>query len=337
MKVFMIGGTGLLGSEAAGELIRRGHTVFSMALPPAPAGAPLPPEMEIEYGNFMELSDEELIKRLKGCEGFVFAAGVDERVEGPSPIYSFYQKYNITPLERLLRLGKQSDVKHVVVCGSYFSYFDKLWPELELTKWHPYIRSRRDQEHMALSFADDTFDVSILELPYIFGAQPGRKPVWAFLIEKIRAMKRVTLYPRGGSAMVTVKQVGQAIAGALERGKGGTCYPIGYFNLTWKEMLTIFHKYMGCANKRIVTIPDFLFRLAAGSIRRKQIAAGVEGGLHAVKYAALQCRNLFIDKKLGCDPLGVTRDDLDAAIGGSVRLSLAVLDGKAQTIGMKGE
>ena len=337
MRVFMIGGTGLLGSEAAGELIRRGHTVVSMALPPLPIGAPLPPEMEIEFGNYMELPDEELKKRLQGCEGLVFAAGVDERVEGPAPIYEFFKKFNITPLERLLRLAKQSGVRHAVLCGSYFSYFDKLWPELELTKWHPYIRSRRDQETIALSFADETFGVSILELPYIFGAQPGRKPVWAFLIEKIRAMKRVTLYPRGGSTMVTVKQAGQAIAGALERGKGGTCYPIGYFNLTWVELLTIFHKYMGSPNKRIVTIPDWVFKLAARSIRRKQLAGGVEGGLHAVKYAALQCKNLFIDKKLGCDPLGVTRDDLDAAIGASVRLSLDVLDKKTQTIGMKGE
>jgi len=137
--------------------------------------------------------------------------------------------------------------------------------------------------------------------------------------------------------MVTVKQVGQAIAGALERGRGGTCYPIGYDNLTWVEMLTIFHKYMGCPQKKIITIPDWLFALAARGIRRRQRAAGIEGGLDAVKYTALQCENLFIDKSLGCEPLGVERDDLDAAIGESIQLSLAVLDGKAATVGMKGE
>ena len=43
MKVFMIGGTGLLGSEAAKELIARGHEVTSIALPPLPQGAVLPP------------------------------------------------------------------------------------------------------------------------------------------------------------------------------------------------------------------------------------------------------------------------------------------------------
>lgn len=39
MKVFMIGGTSLLGSEAAKVLISRGHEVTAMALPPMPEGA----------------------------------------------------------------------------------------------------------------------------------------------------------------------------------------------------------------------------------------------------------------------------------------------------------
>ena len=177
MKVFMIGGTGLLGSEAAGELIARGHKVTSIALPPLPEGAELPQKMKIEFDNYLEMSDAEIKKHFKGCQGFVFAAGVDERLEGPPPIYAMFKKYNIDPIERLLRLAKESGVKHAVILGSYFAYFDKLWPQMELAKWHPYIRSRRDQEDVALSFADDHFDVAVLELPYIFGTQPGRKPV----------------------------------------------------------------------------------------------------------------------------------------------------------------
>ena len=39
MKVFMIGATGLLGSEAAKELIKKGHQVSSISLPPIPVGA----------------------------------------------------------------------------------------------------------------------------------------------------------------------------------------------------------------------------------------------------------------------------------------------------------
>lgn len=142
---------------------------------------------------------------MSGCEGFVFAAGVDERVEGPAPIYDMFYKYNIAPLKRLLTIAKSCGFKHAIILGSYFAYFNRVLPELELAKHHPYIRSRADQEDMALSFADASFDVSILELPYIFGAQPGRKPVWVFLVEQIQNMKNATMYPKGGTAMVTVR------------------------------------------------------------------------------------------------------------------------------------
>lgn len=337
MKVFMIGGSGLIGSTAAKELIKRGHEVTSLSLPPLPKGARLPKGMNNEWGDFMKMSDEELKTRISGCEGFVFAAGVDERVEGPPPIYDMFKKFNIDALERVLKLAKESGVKRTVVCGSYFSYFSKTRPEDELTKWHPYIRSRIDQEKMCLHYADKDFHVAVLELPYIFGTQPGRKPVWVFLVENIKNMKKATMYPRGGTTMVTVRQVGEAIAGALEKSKGGKCYPIGYYNMEWKEMLRIFHKYMGCPDKKIVTIPDCLYKLGAMKMMKEHKKAGLEGGLHMVKFTKLQCSNQFIDKSLGCEPLGVQPDDIDAAIGESVKLSMDILEGKTEALSMKGE
>ncbi len=336
MKVFMVGGTGLLGSESAGELIRRGHSVSSIALPPIPTGAMLPTGMTLEFGNYLELSDDDVRRHMAGCEGFVFAAGVDERLEGPPPIYEMFRKFNIDPLERLLRLAKESGVKHVVVCGSYFAHFTSLWPELELAKHHPYIRSRVDQERMALSFADGTFDVAVLQLPYIFGTQPGRKPVWVILVEQIRGMKGRTFYPRGGTTMVTVKQVGQAVAGALERNRGGNAIPVGWYNLKWTEFLKAVHKYMGMPDRKVVTIPDWVFKLACYRIRGQQRKAGHEGGLDLVPFAKVMCAECFIDKG-PIEALGVEPDDIDRAIGDSIRLSLEVVEGKTRTVEMKGE
>jgi len=337
MKIFMIGGTGLLGSEGARELIRRGHTVSSIALPPLPAGAVLPPEMTISFANYLELTDEQIRGYLQGCEGLVFAAGIDERVEGPPPVYEMFKKYNITPLERLLRLAKECGVRHAVVCGSYFAYFDRAWPDLKLAENHPYIRSRVDQAKMALSFADENFDVAMLELPYIFGTQPGRKPVWVFLVEQIRSMPKVTMYPRGGTTMVTVRQVGHCIAGALEKNHGGSNYPVGYYNLEWTEMLRIVHKHMGVPDKKIITIPDWLFKLSTYAIARQQKKAGHEGGLNMPEFVKVMCAKAFIDRATIVDKLGVEPDDIDAAIGESIKLCLDILDGKTQALGMKGE
>ena len=60
---------------------------------------------------------------------------------------------------------------------------------------HPYIRSRIAQEQSALSFADDEMSVCVLELPYIFGTQPGRKLCGLSFIEQLKDGK-ITMYPR---------------------------------------------------------------------------------------------------------------------------------------------
>ena len=127
MNVFMIGGTGLLGCEAARVFIDRGHHVKSVALPPLPEGAPIPPEMELEFCNINVKTDDEVKEMMKGCDCFVFATGVDERVEFPAPVYDSYYKYNIAPLKRLLPIAKSVGVKHAVILGSYFSYLLFFW------------------------------------------------------------------------------------------------------------------------------------------------------------------------------------------------------------------
>ena len=332
----MIGGTGLLGAEGARILIEQGHEVKTLSLPPIPEGSNLPEKMEINLGNYLTLSDDEIREQFADCEGFVFAAGVDERVEAPSPIYSFFEKYNITPLRRLLRIAKECGVKHSVVLGSYFAHFNRELPEYELVKHHPYIRSRVDQADMALSFNDEDMSVAVLEVPYVFGSQEGRKPVWVFLVEQIRNMKDVTMYPEGGTTMVTARQIGECIAGAIVNGTKGNV-PIGYYNMEWKEMLTIFHQYMGTPNKEIVTIPAQDYIQSMKAIAEKQMKAGIESGLNTGEFAKIFTKNLFIDKKTIVEQFNVQPDDIQKAIGESVQLSLDILEGKKDTVDMKAE
>ena len=337
MKVFMIGGTGLLGCAAAQVFIDRGHSVKSMALPPLPQGAPIPKEMELTFGNYLEMSDESIKEAMTGCDCFVFAAGVDERVEFAPPVYEAYEKYNINPVKHLLALAKEVGVKKSVVLGSYFSYFAKTCPEMKLCEKHPYIRSRIAQEEAALSFAEDgTMDVAVLELPYIFGTQPGRRPVWVILIEQLAGMGKITMYPKGGTAMLTVRQVAQSIVGAAERNKGGNAIPIGYYNLTWDEFLTIVHAAMGQPGRKIIHIQKWMFKLYGKKMNAEYAKRNVEGGINAVDLADIMCMNTFIDNKWTVE-LGVEDDDIKSAIFDSVKLSVDAYTGKQQLVSMKGE
>ena len=335
----MIGGTGLLGCEAARIFIERGHDVTSVALPPLPQGAPIPEAMHLEFCNIYEKSDEEIKEFLKGMDCFVFAAGVDERVEFKAPVYDSYYKFNIAPIKRILPLCKEVGVKKAVLLGSYFSYLAKEKPEMKLTEKHPYIRSRIDQENVAFSFADDNFDVSVLELPYIFGTQPGRKPVWVILIEQLRRMDKLpcTLYPAGGTAMLTVRQVGEVIVGAAERSKGAKAWPISMYNLTWKEFLKIVYDARGMgANRKIISIPPWMMKMGLGSVVKDYKARGVDSGIDPMGLPDIMDLNLFIPDRYAKE-LGATDDDIKAAIFDSIKVSVASDEGKVKLLGMKGE
>ena len=339
MKVFMIGGTGLLGCEAARIFLERGHAVKSVALPPLPEGAPIPEAMELEFCNIYEKTDDEIKAMMQGYDCFVFAAGIDERVEFPAPVYDAYYKYNIAPLKRILPLCKEIGMKNAVILGSYFSYAAKEWPEMELTKKHPYIRSRIDQEEVAFSFADENFDVAVLELPYIFGTQPGRKPVWVILIEQIKMMDKLplTMYPGGGTAMLTVRQVGEVIVGAAEKSKGAKAWPISMYNQTWKEFLKIVYAARGMGdNRKILSIPAWMMRMGLGKVKKEYAEKGIESGIDVDGLADIMARNLFIDNKYAIE-LGATEDDIAAAITDSIKVSQAVYDGTAKLLEMKGE
>lgn len=339
MNVFIFGGTGLLGSAAAQIFIDRGHSVKTVALPPLPEGAPLPEEMEIEFVNFNDLSDEEIEERFKGIDAFVYAAGVDERVEFPAPVYDAYKKFNIDPVDRCLRIAKKCGVKRCVVLGSYFAWLAKERPDMRLTEKHPYIRSRIDQEEVAFKYADDDMGVAVLELPYIFGTQPGRKPVWVILIEQLQRFEKMpaTFYPKGGTAMLTVRQVGEAIVGAAEQVKGARAYGISCYNLTWRQFLKIVYRAMdGIEDRKIVDIQNWMFKSFGLLLRKDYKKRGIESGIDPVGLADIMGMNLFIPtddtKELGCTP-----DDIEAAIFDSIALSKAAFEGKQQLLDMKGE
>ncbi len=339
MKVLLLGGTGLLGSAAARIFIDRGHTVKTITLPPIPEGAPIPEEMEIKFGNFLEISDEDMRKEMEGMDAFVYAAGIDERVECAPPVYEAYKKFNITPVDRFLKIAKECGVKRCVVLGSYFAWLAKEKPEMKLAEKHPYIRSRIEQEEVAFKYADENMGVAVLELPYIFGTQPGRKPVWTILIEQLERFEKMpfTMYPKGGTAMLTVRQVGEAIVGAAEQVKGARAYGISCYNLTWREFLKIVYRAAyGIPDRKIVDVPKWTFQ-AFGLVMRKDYASrNVESGIDPVGLADIMGMNLFIPtddtKELGCTP-----DDIEAAIFDSIKVSVDSVKHGAKLLEMKGE
>ena len=335
MNVIIIGGTGLLGLSGAKELIKRGHKVKAIALPEIPKNLDIPAELEIVYGNYETMTDNELRKHMRNQESLVFAAGVDERIEHSGPIYDFYYQRNIIPLKRLLKIAKEMKLKSAVICGSYFTYLDRLWENLYLYENHPYIRSRVDQTNEAFSFYDKDFAVTMLELPYIFGVQEGRKPVWVFLVEMIQKMPLATFFPKGGTAMITVNQVGQVIASSVETAKGARMIPVGYYNLTWKKMLRIMHRAMDKPKKPIISIPKWIFKISLIFRERKLKQNNIESGLNLSLLPKIMSKKAYIDNRYLREILLIKDDNIEQAITDSVKLSLKILNENHEVVEMK--
>ena len=75
-----------------------------------------------------------------------------------------------------------------------------------------------------------------LELPYVFGSIPGRIPLWAPLIDYLRSPFPL-FFTKGGTNMISVIHVAEAIVGALEEGKAGEIYLVGDENISWVDWL----------------------------------------------------------------------------------------------------
>jgi nucleoside-diphosphate-sugar epimerase len=319
MNVFIIGGTGFIGYHAVVEFIRRGHQVSVLALPPLPADDLLPPEVDIKLADLNSLPDEEVRALLRGHDALVFAAGVDDRTIPKSPSYDFFYEGNVRSCSRLFRLAREVGVKRGVVIGSYFAYFARIWPEMELSKHHPYIRSRIEQINHAMQAAMPDLELMVLELPYVFGTMPGRTPLWAPLI-RYTSYPIPLFYSRGGTNVVAVKHVAEAIAGAIEAGKGGEVYQIGGENLTWVEFLTRLSEKTG-KKKRVITLPDWIIRLGLWFVELYFKFQGREGGLDPVPFVDVQTAETFFDPTPSRIALGYGQGGLDDAFQDTVQAS----------------
>jgi nucleoside-diphosphate-sugar epimerase len=316
-NVLLVGGTGFLGYHAVRELLKRGHHVTILALPPLPAEGLFPSEVVIKLADLNKLSDDEVAALLRGQDAVVYAAGADDRLTPKAPSYPFFYKHNVAATERLLILARQAGVKKGIVLGSYFSYFDRAWPQLKLSQHHPYIRSRVEQEAAAIAAGGDEMKVMILELPYIFGSMPGRIPLWKPLIDYIQSTL-ILFYTRGGTNCITVEHVAEAIAGAVERGEGGQRYLIGGENLTWVELLGRINKILGIA-KKVVSLPNWIVTIGTFFVKMGQWLSGKQGGLDPLKLVKLQSALTFFDPAPSQVALGYGKNGINEALTETIK------------------
>lgn len=310
-KVFVLGGTGFLGYYTTEELLKKGYEVATISLPPMPAEDLFSSDVSVTLGNINDMTDETVLEMLKGCEGFIYAAGADERVVPKSPASKFFYEANVLPTQRLAYLAKEAGVKNFVVFGSYFSEFAERLPETNL-KVEGYPMMRLLQEQVAFAEGDGSMTVTSLRLPYIFGTMPGREPLWKMFTDQIKGQ---AIFPalKGGTAMVTVEQVAQAAVGAMENGTHRSTYAIGDTNMKYQE----FYQLMVEALGQDTTVPVVSYNDVKDIYEGIDAEAGkasLEHGIHSTKSAMMQEYDLYLDPNDTFPILNIKHDDVVASI-----------------------
>jgi len=315
-SVLILGGTGFIGWHATRVLQSQGNRVTAVGLPPLPEPGLFSAETRVTLNDLNALSDSEVLDLLKGHHAVVFAAGADDRVAPRRPAWPFFRAANVLAAQRFFVLARQAGVKRGVLLSSYFAHFARVRPELELAWHHPYIRSRLEQEQACLDAARPDLELTILELPYIFGAMPGRVPLWRPLIKYLAATP-LLFYTRGGTNMIAVEHVAEAIAGAIEQGRPGERYLIGDENLTWVEFLARLGRAVG-RRKRVLTLPNWAVLPALFGVKLLHRLQGKEGGLDPIRLLELQTINTFFDPEPSRRALGYGSGGLDRALAETV-------------------
>ncbi|WP_135230396.1 NAD-dependent epimerase/dehydratase family protein [Deinococcus fonticola] len=331
MKVLILGGTGMLGYPIALEFLKQGHEVVAAARSAAKLGPAFDDHVKLHLLPLDTASMNELAALMSGVDVVVQAFGADDRVVPAAPALPFFQEQLGGVTERVVLAARQAGVRRVVVLGSYFVTMHRLHPDWQLAQHHPYIAARLEQEGRAFAAGEaenglPRTDVMVLELPYIFGVTPGRTPFWKeVLFDRLKAMSFV-MYPRGGSAVLTTRQVGEATLGAALRGNHRKAYAVADVNLTWNELVGLIRAELG-QSTHVLNVPAFLTNLPLKQEAAKQQKEGQEGGLNLNFLARdIMHREFFVDAEKDRAILGHQPGGVPEAIRETVRASYPELN-----------
>lgn len=298
-KIMILGGTGFLGYYSTLEALRRGYQVGAIALDDVKLDGWYPKEVEVKHTDLFTIDENELAKMMEGYDYMIYSVGPDDRETPPAPAYEYFHQHLVVDCAKCFRAAEKAGIKKAVVFNSYFAYFARRYPEMELEKKHPYIRSRVEQAKL-LNEQKKKMEVVVLELPYIFGAMPERMPIWkGVFLDRYAYGKKFIFFSKGGTTMIAVEHIGEAAIGAIEYGKDGERYPIGDENQPFDFMLNEMTGYALGKPKKIIHPANWMCGLGGAAIAKKEKKQGNEPGLNLkLVMTEIMSRNLFIEAEL---------------------------------------
>jgi len=270
MKVFLTGGTGLLGSHLASWLVEHGHEVVALNRKGAETGYLVATGAKLVEGDVRD-SPESLADAMVGCSHVVHGAAL-VYAEGSWPKV---RAVNVDGTRNVLTAAADAGVGAAVHISSVAVYgttdgevdettsIDTVVPSDDL-----YARSKREAEAVARSIeADRGLPVTVLRPSAVYGERD--RLMTPAIVDMLRA-PLVPLFGPGDNTLPVVYagNVALAIGLAVEAGRGGETFDVGCDHpLTQHDLFQGFAAGLG-RKPRFVRLPSGLVSGGASVLAR---------------------------------------------------------------------
>ena len=321
MKITVIGGTGQLGHFVLKHLSEKGHQTTAIGLGKLPEAGFLPNDTRVLTANTNECSIDELSQLFEGSNVIVHAAGADGRDLFDAPAINGFRSANVTPIRNLIAAMKLAGANRLIILGSYYTAMHRNFPTLDILGKSAYVRSRQEQSEVAFAEAGNEISVGILELPYIFGAAPKRGTLWGFYIKTLQEASDEVRVHSGGSACITMNQVGLAAANACELVSGHQYFPIGNSNFKYRDIYELFCKALQL-KRNIIPVDGSYFKDKALQQAEQLKKMGKESAYDPIGLLEMEEYDFFIDPHPSMKALHFGFEDMEIAVQQSVEATL---------------
>lgn len=277
MRVFLTGGTGLIGSHVAALLRERGDEVVALHREGADASFLESLGCALREGNVRD-PPERIAEAAAGCDAVVHGAGL---VYAREP-WPRVRGVNVEGTEHVLRGAALAGARHAVFLSSVAVYGPVAGPvdedtplDAPLRPTELYARSKREAEAVARALhGAGVIAVTILRPAAVYGE---RDRLFAPLLERVLRLPVIPLLG-GGRNTIPVVYAGNVAAGVLAvlAGTGsGRAYNLSQDHpLTQRQLLEGLARELG-RRRRFIGVPGWLVWLVARAA--DAVGAGVPG------------------------------------------------------------
>lgn len=308
MKVFVTGGTGLVGSHVAERLVREGHSVRALLRPGTDASHLDGLGAEVWAGDITE--PESLAGAFQDCEGLVHAAAaVTARAS-----WDFYHRVNVAGTEVVLAAAAAQGVRRAVHVSTVAVYggaeiaehvrVDEDTPtDSPLAPEEFYGRSKRGAEAVAWQFQrEGRLDVTLVRPDVIYGERDRA------VIPRLARIMRFPVVPLVGDGrselpLVYAGNVAQGIVLALTSlPAAGRAYNLANdFPITQREFFQLLARCLG-RQPRFLPLPASLATGVAWSFERIVRLRGRRRPVVSRRHVAFMARgNPFVSARAAAE------------------------------------